>query len=327
MNYTVANPVLLFLLPLALIPLLPRRQTALAISSLLPLVNLGSSWRIRAQRLRPLCAALSLALLIIALAGPVERQRERRTVRQGVDLMLALDVSASQAARDILPDRMTAARNAAADFLETRRDDRVGVILFSGTPLLLSPPVLDKGQVAARLRAVRADSSGTGTAIGDALAAALARLKESPAQSKAVILLTDGSSNRGRVTPRAAGRAAAALGVRIYAIGFGTDEGSDIPIGPDGKIGQLGDGTALRGALEEEPLRELARLTGGRYFRADSGTALQEVYHQIDQLEKSPLEIREIHHDRALTPLLLKLVAGLLIAELLIYRFWLRSLP
>ena len=327
MTFTLTTPHFLWLLPLALLPFIPRRRESSPLSSLEPLRRLKTTWRLRFSRLHSWCAALTIAFIVLLLADPVQRETIRTTVREGVDLMLVLDVSASLGATDISPSRMVAARNAAADFLEERRNDRIGVILFSGVPVLLSPPVLDKGYLVARLRTVEADRSGTGTAIGDALATALARLKDSPAQSKAVILLTDGNSNRGSVTPRAAARAAAALGIRIYTIGFGSLEGSEIPLGGSGAPARLADGTILRGALEEAPLIEIARLTGGQYFRAASGEALHGVYQRIDTLEKSPLEVRDRITDHPLAPLLQRLILLLLATELLLFRFWLRIRP
>ena len=327
MTFTLTTPHLLWLLPLALLPFIPRRRESSPLSSLAPLRRLRTSWRLRFSRLHSWCAALTIVFIVLLLADPVQRETSRTTIREGVDLMLVLDVSASLGASDIPPSRMVAARNAAADFLEERRNDRVGVILFSGVPVLLSPPVLDKGHLVARLRGVEADRSGTGTAIGDALATALARLKDSPAQSKAVILLTDGSSNRGSVTPRAAARAAAALGIRIYTIGFGSLAGSEIPLGSAGAPARLADGTLLLGALEEAPLIEIARLTGGQYFRAASGEALRGVYQRIDTLEKSPLEVKERITDHPLATLLQGLVLLLLAMELLLFRLWLRIRP
>lgn len=324
---TFTSPHLLWLLPLALIPFIPRRRESSPLSSIEPLRRLRTTWRLRFSRLHSWCAALAITLLVLLLADPVQRESTRTTVREGVDIMLALDVSASLGATDIPPSRMIAARNAAADFLEERYNDRVGVILFSGVPVLLSPPVLDKGHLVARLRRVEADRSGTGTAIGDALATALARLKDSPAASKAVILLTDGSSNRGSITPKAAARAAAALGIRIYTIGFGTLEGGEIPLGNAGAPARLSDGTLLRGALEEEPLIEIARLTGGQHFRAGSSEGLRNIYRRIDSLEKSPLEIRDRITDHPLAPLLQRLTILFVLAELLLFRLWLRIRP
>jgi len=320
-------PAALVLLPLALLPLLATTGRALQISSLAPLAGLRRSWRERLAALHPWLCAVALLPLLLALAQPVSEERSRQTVREGVDLMLALDISASMGATDVHPDRISIAREAAAAFLEGRRNDRVGVILFSGIPYLLSPPTLDKGPVAMRLRKTLADREGSGTAIGDALAASLNRLKDSAATGRAVVLLTDGTSNRGRVTPQAAARAAAALGVRIYTIGFGSAAGGEIPLGPTASPALLADGTALRDVLEEEPLREMARLSGGRYFRADSGSSLSEVYRQIDTLETSPLETRERVELSSLTAPLLAVGALLTILELLLFRVWLRRVP
>jgi Ca-activated chloride channel family protein len=296
-------------------------------SSLAPLAGLRRSWRERLSVMHPWLCTLALLPLLLALAKPVAEERFRQTVREGVELMLALDVSASMGATDVSPDRIGVAREAAADFLEGRRNDRVGVILFSGIPYLLSPPTLDKSPVAMRLRTTVADRNGSGTAIGDALAAALNRLKDSTATGKAVVLLTDGTSNRGRVTPRAAARAASALGIKVYTIGFGSAAGGEVPLGPAARPALLADGTTLRDVLEEEPLREIARLSGGRYFRADSGDSLAGIYRQIDALETSPLEIRERVERSPLTAPLLVLGALLTILELLLFRVWLRRVP
>lgn len=327
MKIAFLTPAALLLLPLALLPLLARKEGALQISSLAPLADLRCSWRERLAALRPWVCTLALLPLLLTLAKPVSEERSRQTVREGVDLMLALDISASMGATDVLPDRISVAREAAAAFLERRRNDRVGVILFSGIPYLLSPPTMDKGPVAMRLRISVADREGSGTAIGDALAAALNRLKDSPATGKAIVLLTDGTSNRGQVTPRDAARAASALGVRIYTIGFGSAAGGEIPLGPTASPALLADGTALRDVLEEEPLREMARLSGGRYFRANSGGSLTEVYRQIDTLETSPLEIREQMERSSLTAPLLALGTMLTVLELLLFRVWLREVP
>jgi Ca-activated chloride channel family protein len=327
MTLSFLTPALLFLTPLALLPLLPRRREGIVLSSLAPLAGVAMGWRVRLALLHPWWCALTLLLLLVALAGPVLGERTSTVVRRGIDLMLALDISASMGARDIPPDRMTVAREAAADFLLNREDDRVGVILFSGAPYLLAPPALDKGPVLARLQQTIADRSGSGTALGDALTAALAQLRNSPAKSKAVVLLTDGTSNRGRITPLAAGRAAAALGVRVYAIGFGSEEGAEVPLGPGGEMGRLADGTPLRDALEEGTLQEIARLSGGRYFRASGGDALKEVYRRIDALETTPLEVREHLARQELAPLLLQLAAGLLFLEIVLFRLWLRRVP
>lgn len=320
MKITLLHPFALLLLPLALLPLLPRRRCALPVSSLAPLDAIPDSWPVRLGRLQPWLAALLLLTVLTALSGPALEERFRQTVREGVDLMLALDVSASMGATDMPPDRISRARQAAAAFLRGRSGDRVGVVLFSGTTYLLSPPTAVTAPLLARLQSVAADRSGSGTALGDALAAAADRLRESDARSKAVILLTDGTSNRGRIAPLAAARAAAALGIRVYTIGFGSESGGEVPLAPAG-------GRPVRDVLEEEPLRQIARLTGARYFRASDPGALAAVFNQIDPLETSPLLVRETVARKDLAPDLARLAAFLLLAEILLFRLWLRRVP
>ncbi|TYO98276.1 Ca-activated chloride channel family protein [Geothermobacter ehrlichii] len=321
-----AYPAVLALLPLALLPLWSWRRRSLPVSSLVPYRG-GESWRTRLARLHPPFAALLLVLLVLLLAGPILRDSEQVSVRQGVDLMLALDISASMRAEDMQPNRMAVARQAAAEFVLARENDRIGVILFAGTPFLLTPPTTDRRRVAARLRAVTAEVRGTGTAIGDALAAALQRLERSTAESRAIILLTDGHSNRGRIAPSTASEAARALGVRIYTIGFGTREGAPVRFRAGGPPPPGHPTSGLLVTLDEEPLRRIAEATGGRYFRATGADSLHRVYDQIDRLETSPLEIRERVHDRPLADRLRPLLGWLLIGELLLFRGWLRRLP
>jgi len=326
MNLAFVSPLLLLLLPLALLPL-RRRRTALPVPALAPFGASGSDWRLRLAKLHTPLMVLLLAGLIILLAGPRLRQMIQTEAHQGVDLMLAVDISASMGADDIPPQRIVAARQAAATFVSQRKHDRIGVILFSGLPYLLAPPTPDRERVAAALLQIEADSGGSGTALGDALTAAVARLQGSSAKSKAIILLTDGSSNRGRVTPLTAARQAAALGIRIYSIGFGTPAGGrfQLPGGMPMPVNHPVGGS--RAKLAEKPLQELASLTGGHYFRAEDAASLQAVYRQIDRLEKSPLEIREEFEEIPLGDLLRTGLALLLTLELLLFRIWLRRAP
>ncbi|AMV72838.1 VWA domain-containing protein [Desulfuromonas carbonis] len=319
MNFAFEQPALLWALPLALLPLLPRRVRTVPISTLDHLAAAGRSWRTRLAALEPVVALATLLLLILALAGPVAFTENQRVIRRGIDLMLVLDISASMGAADIPPDRLSVARAAAAEFIAGRSNDRVGVVLFAGIPYLLAPPTLERAPLLARLAAIEPDRQGSGTAVGDALAAAAARLAGSDAASRAVILLTDGSNNRGHLTPVAAARAAAALGIRIYSIGYGTSSGAPVPLASPAPL--------LRESLHPEPLREIARLTGGRYFPASDASTLREVYRQIDALETSPLETRVERRATPLAPALALAAALLLGLELLLWRCWLRRVP
>jgi Ca-activated chloride channel family protein len=317
-NLTFLAPVWLLLLPCALLPFW-QRSPALPISSLQPLTGLATGWRVRLHQWHRPLQMLVLALIIVALAAPARQRQETTVIRNGLNLMLALDISASMRADDIRPDRITVARNAAADFIERRQSDRIGVLLFSGAPYLLSPPVVEAAPVIDRLRQVAADETGSGTALGDALAAAAARLDLPGPGGRAVILLTDGTSNRGRLTPLAAARAAASLGIRVYTIGFGLRSGTLLPVIPGGQ--------SQRVVLDEAPLQQIADLTGGRYFRATDSASLDAVYRQIDTLEKEPLATRTRLDTRPLAPLLLQAAAAFLLLELLLFRLWLRRIP
>ncbi len=319
MSLILLSPLMLLLLPLALLPFGRKRPAALTISSIAPYSALPSGWRERLSRWQPTVACVGLLLLIIALAEPTMKKSTEVTLRRGVNLMLALDISASMQADDIQPSRMVAARKTAADFLAGRQDDKVGVILFSGVPFLLAPPTDDQAPVIERLLEVEPDQIGSGTAIGDALAAAAARLPQAQTMQSAVILLTDGTSNRGQITPLTAASAAAALGIKVYTIGFGSHAGAFLPPfkgSPPQKV-----------VLDEVPLQQIAQLTGGRYYRATGRSELAQVYRQIDGLEKAVLEIRQQITHKPLQPLLLTLAALLFGFDLILFRVILRRLP
>lgn len=319
MTLVFVSPLLLLLLPLTLLPFRKKAPRALPGSSLTPYASLPAGWRVTLSRFHPAIAALSLLLIILALAEPTLQKSTSITLRRGVNLMLAIDISASMQADDIKPRRIEVARTAAASFIQQRRDDNIGVILFSGVPFLLAPPTSDPAPVVDRLLRVEPDRIGSGTAIGDALAAASARLPQDQAGQSAVILMTDGTSNRGRITPLAAARAAAALGIRVYTIGFGSREGAFLPA--------INGSDPQKVSLDEQPLRTIAQLTAGRYFRATGATELDEVYRQIDTLEKTVLEVRQQLDREPLQPLLLMLAALVISLELILFRTLLRRVP
>ncbi len=320
MNLVFLSPLMLLLLPFALLPFVKRKPAALPLSSLAPYATLTAGWRERVSRNHPLIATLGLMLFITALSEPTLEKRSQVTIRRGVNLMLALDISASMLADDIKPTRIEIARQSAANFIQRRRDDKIGVILFSGVPFLLTPPTDDPAPIVDRLLRIEPDKGGSGTAIGDALAAATARLPQQQKKGEnAVVLLTDGKSNRGRITPLTAARAAAALNVRVYTIGFGSRAGAFLPTVAGNRPEKV--------MLDEASLQKIAELTGGRYFRATDASELEQVYQQIDKLEKSDLEIR-LHMERtSLQPLLLNLAALMFAIELILFRMILRRVP
>ena len=225
------------------------------------------------------------ALGVVAMARPQEFDAVRERTAEGIDIVLALDISTSMTAEDFAPNRFEAAKLVAAEFVRSRETDRVGLVVFAAQAFTQSPLTLDYPFLLTMLREVRMGLVEDGTAIGTAVATATARLRESSAQSKVVILLTDGRNNRGQVDPQTAAEAAAALGVKIYAIGVGGESGSVQGRMPFG-------GTFLSPApdVDEDALRGVAETTGGRYFRATDATALRSIYAAIGELERTEIE-------------------------------------
>ncbi|MEO0558916.1 MAG: VWA domain-containing protein [Bacteroidota bacterium] len=227
----------------------------------------------------------ALALGIIALARPQETDSVRERTTEGIDIVLALDISTSMTAEDFAPNRFEAAKTVAAEFVRGRESDRIGLVVFAAQAYTQAPLTLDYVFLQTMLRDVRMGVIEDGTAIGTALATATARLRDSNAESKVVILLTDGQNNRGQVDPQTAAEAAAALGVKVYAIGVGGDGTAGRRRVPFGGI--LSAPTA---DVDEEALRAVAQTTGGRYFRATDAQALRSIYDAISELERTEIE-------------------------------------
>ena len=244
----------------------------------------GAGW----ARVRWLPGALLLAafaLGVVALARPQERDASVERSTEGIDIVLALDVSTSMTAEDFVPNRFEAAKQVAGEFVRGRTSDRIGLVVFAAQAYTQAPLTLDYPFLLTMLGEVRMGVIEDGTAIGTALATATARLRDSDAASKVVILLTDGQNNRGQVDPQTAAEAAAALDVKVYAIGVGAEGGATRGRGPFG--------SALFGRapeVDEAALRAVAQTTGGRYFRATDAQALREIYAEISALERTEIE-------------------------------------
>ncbi len=272
-------------------------------------------------RLRGLPAALTLAafaLGVVALARPQERDVTVERSTEGIDIVLVLDVSTSMAAEDFYPNRFEAARAVAADFIDGRTSDRIGLVVFAAQAYTQAPLTLDYGFLKRMLRSVRMGVLVDGTAIGSAIATAAARLRESEAASKVMILLTDGQNNAGEIDPTTAAEAAEALGVRIYAVGVGSEEGA---VG--GVFGRF-----LRPAeVDEATLRAAAETTGGRYFRATDAEALAQIYDAISKLETTEIEETTYVAVEERYAWFLGPAAGLLLLSVLLTTTRLRRVP
>ncbi|TVQ14227.1 MAG: VWA domain-containing protein [Bacteroidetes bacterium] len=263
---------------------------------------------------------LVLSLLIVALARPQSTSRMQDVSIEGIDIVISLDISGSMLAADFQPNRMEAAKATALDFVRMRPGDRIGVTVFSGESFTLVPLTTDHLLLTDLLRTVHTGMVEDGTAIGDGLATAINRLRESDAISKVIILLTDGINNTGVIDPLTAAEIAQMQNIRVYTVGVGSHGAVPYPF-------QTPFGTQYRDVeipVDEELLEEMARITGGRYFWADNQKALEEIYREIDQMERSKIDVMEFarKNDEYLPLVLLAMMlAGL---EFILRKTWLR---
>jgi Ca-activated chloride channel family protein len=233
---------------------------------------------------------LLLAALIIALARPRAGARAENITSEGINIALAIDISSSMLAEDFQPlNRLEVSKDKVKSFVAGRQSDRIGIVAFAGEALTQVPLTTDYPVVLAAVDNLQAGQLEDGTAIGTAIATAANRLREAQGESRVMILLTDGENNRGAIDPRPAARAAAAFGVRIYTIGAGSMGTAPVPVGR-GLFGLRYENRPVR--IDEPLLRDVARITGGRYFRAVDAAALERIYEQIDALERAPVRVQ-----------------------------------
>ncbi len=251
---------------------------------------LGPHPRVSYVRLLPWLRALALTGFIIAAAQPRSGARADRVSSEGIDIALAVDISSSMLAEDFQPqNRIEVAKEKVKRFVLGRKNDRVGLVAFSGEALTQVPLTTDYPVVLAAIDNLQVGQLEDGTAIGTAIATAAVRLRTAPGRSRVIVLLTDGENNRGDIDPRTAAQAAAAFGIRIYAIGVGTEGMASVPVGR-GLFGLRYENRPVK--IDEALLSDIAASTGGRYFRARDAEALQHIYEQIDALERSVVESR-----------------------------------
>ncbi len=232
---------------------------------------------------------LAIVLLIIAFARPQSVSTKQNVHIEGIDIVMSIDVSGSMLARDFKPDRLEAAKEVAGEFIAKRPNDRVGLVIFSGEAFTQVPLTTDHTMIANIFNEVKSGMIEDGTAIGDGLATAVSRLQNSEAISKVIILITDGVNNSGSVDPVSAAEMAKMFGIRVYTIGIGTKGTAPYPV-------QTPFGVQLQQMevqIDEELLETIAGMTGGRYFRADNNKKLREIYKEIDNLEKSKIDVQE----------------------------------
>ena len=325
-----ASPYCLWLLTL-LVPLTVyyvwrtmQGGAAIRISTVDGLAGAPKTFRYWLRHLPFALRAAALALAVVALARPQGVEQNARTNTEGIDIMLAIDVSGSMLARDFKPDRITAAKEVAGAFIADRYGDRIGLVAFAGEAFTQSPLTTDQSTLQTLLARIRSGLIEDGTAIGNGLATAINRLRESDAKSKVVILLTDGVNNRGEISPVMAAEIAKAQGIRVYTIGVGTEGMAPYPA-----VDMFGNMTFVQQKVEidEKTLGQIAESTGGRYFRATDKAKLKAIYDEINQLEKSKVEVFEhiTYHELYLDWLLAAI--ALLAAELLLAQLVLKRIP
>lgn len=318
---------LFLLLPLAILWYVfkNKRQTAELRISTLKGFKLTSSWLPKTKHLLFVFRLLALALLITAMARPrtVDVSSKTKTTR-GIDIVMAIDVSASMLAKDLLPNRLEALKNVAADFIKGRPNDRIGIVEYAGESYTKTPITSDKAIVLRSLEDVKYNTIiEGGTAIGMGLGTSVNRLKDSKAKSKVIILLTDGVNNSGQIDPKTASNLAVEYGIKVYTIGLGTNGMALSPIGilPNGSF-QYG---RIQVEIDEALLKEIANVTGGKYFRATNNKKLEEIYDEINKLEKTDVEeFKFYNYEEKYRPLLL-LALGLLFFEFLLRSTLFRS--
>ncbi len=268
---------------------------------------------------------VAFALLTVALARPQDIEEHQNISSEGIDIMMAIDISGSMLARDFEPNRITAAKEVAASFIGDRTGDRIGLVVFAGEAFTQSPLTTDKATLQTLLSRIRSGVIEDGTAIGNGLATALNRLRESESKSKVIILLTDGVNNRGEIAPVTAAAIAKEMGVKVYTIGVGTMGTAPYP--RVDMYGNIVDYVQMPVEIDEETLTSIAESTGGEYFRATNMNKLKDVYEQINEMERSKVEISDFttYHEKFLVWLLVAL--GVLLTEALLSSLILKRLP
>lgn len=266
----------------------------------------------------------AVAATIVALARPVAVHHESESTTEGIDIVLAMDISGSMLARDFTPDRLTAAKQLATEFVAERTGDRISVVAFAGEAFTQCPLTSDQASIATMLARLRSGVVDDGTAIGNGLATAINRLRESGAKSKVVVLLTDGVNNRGQISPIMAAEIARDMGIKVYTIGVGSRDKAPMPARD-----MFGNMTYVMVDVEidEELLRNIATTTSGRYFRANDNEALRAIYEQINQMEKSEVQVTNYTSYEEFFGGWLLLAALLLAAEFIVARVVLNRLP
>ena len=302
-----------------------KEYPSLRLSSTKAFVGYAVPVKAKIKQWMPLLRIAALTLLLVAIARPQTSFDEEKVTTEGIDIVLAIDVSGSMLSEDFSPNRIGAAKKEAMEFVDARPHDRIGMVVFSGESFTQCPITIDHAVLKGQIDKVQNGLMEDGTAIGNGLATCVERLKEGTAKSKVVILMTDGVNNRGSISPEDAADIAVQFGVRVYTVGIGTNGKARTPVamGPDGKL--IFDYVQVE--IDEARLREIAKKTGGQYFRATDNKTLKQIYSQIDKLEKTKIEV-SAYQRKTEKYYAFALLAGIfLIIEILLRYLVVRAIP
>lgn len=324
---TFASPAYLFLL-LLLIPVvgwyiyeLRKADASLQMSDTRVLKKQPKSARIYLLHVPFVLRVACITLLSIALARPQLTNRWSSESTEGIDIMMALDISGTMQAEDLKPNRLEAAKQVASDFVIARPNDQIGLVVFAGESFTQCPLTTDHAVLINLFKSVKFGMIEDGTAIGLGLANAVNRMKDSQTKSKVIILLTDGSNNRGEIDPQTAAEIANTYGIRVYAVGVGSHGQARVPVQTPVGVQYM----MMDSEFDESTLQRIANTTGGQYFRATDNSSLKSIYEQIDQLEKTKLRVREYAKHTDIFPPFIVAALLCLIAEIILRYFVLRT--
>jgi len=308
-----------------------RRRPGARYPALASFARVGVPLTVRLRSVLPFVRFLAIGGLIIAFARPQIVEREEEIQTEGIDIMLALDISGSMRAEDFKPEnRLHVAKEVVVEFLELVTNDRIGLVVFAGQAFTQCPLTLDYDVLRTMIERVEIGMIEDGTAIGTALANSVNRLRDSKAKSKVAILLTDGENNAGKIDPETAAKVARAMDVRVYTIGVGKEGGAPIPVDHPvfGKTyARNPDGSLVLTKIDEAALKRIAATTGGQYFRATDAEALKKIYEEILDLERTKFQVKQFEKVQELYRWAAVPAIWLLLFELLLVSTRLRVLP
>ena len=290
------------------------RQAHLRVSASAPWLKAGHSVKEYLRHLPFALMLLAMVMIVIAIARPRSSEKMEKIDTEGIDIVFAMDVSTSMLARDFNPDRISAAKDIAIEFISQRPSDRMGIVVFAGEAFTQCPLTTDRATLINLMKEISTDLLEDGTAIGNGLATAVARMKDSDAKSRVVILLTDGVNNCGEIAPETAAEIAKTYGIRVYTIGVGANGTAPYPVMTPWGV----EIQKVKVEIDEKLLSQVAETTGGRYFRATDNTKLAEIYSEINKMEKARTTIdsfpvyKELFGTYALVALIALLAAFIL---------------